>query len=96
MGIEIALISDVKLQKLATKADDGNGQLETSEISDLLVNMAKKKYNYDDFKQKLEYYLTHEDERLELIKKAKKITLEKFTNEIAAKKFIEVLKNIKK
>ena len=51
MGIEIALISDVKLQKLATKADDGNGQLETSEISDLLVNMAKKKYNYDDFKQ---------------------------------------------
>ncbi len=52
--------------------------------------------DYDDFKQKLEYYLSHDDERRLLAKRAQKITLEKFTNEVAAKKFVEIFKNIKK
>ena len=52
--------------------------------------------DYDDFKQKLEYYLSHEEERVNMAKRAQKITLEKFTNEIAAQKFIDIFKNIKK
>ena len=52
--------------------------------------------NKEEFKEKLEYYLEHEDERNALAKKAQKITLEKFTNEVAAKKFVEIFKNIKK
>lgn len=52
--------------------------------------------NKEEFKEKLEYYLEHEDERKALARKAQKITLEKFTNEIAAKKFVEIFKNIKK
>ena len=52
--------------------------------------------DYDDFKQKLEYYLSHDEERIEMAKRAQKITLEKFTNEIAAQKFIDIFKNIKK
>lgn len=52
--------------------------------------------NKEEFKEKLEYYLEHEDERKTLAKKAQKITLEKFTNEVAAKKFVEIFKNIKK
>ncbi len=52
--------------------------------------------DYDDFKQKLEYYLSHENERKDMAKKAQKITLEKFTNVKAAEKFIDILKNIKK
>lgn len=52
--------------------------------------------NKEEFKEKLEYYLEHEDERKTLARKAQKITLEKFTNEVAAKKFVEIFKNIKK
>ena len=52
--------------------------------------------NKEELKDKLEYYLEHEDERNALAKKAQKITLEKFTNEVAAKKFVEIFKNIKK
>ena len=52
--------------------------------------------NFDEFEEKLKYYLDHEDERKALAKKAQKITLEKFTNEVAAKKFIEIFKSIKK
>lgn len=52
--------------------------------------------NKEEFKEKLEYYLEHEDERKALARKAQKITLEKFTNEVAAKKFVEIFKNIKK
>ncbi len=52
--------------------------------------------NFDEFEEKLKYYLDHDDERKALAKKAQKITLEKFTNEVAAKKFIEIFKSIKK
>lgn len=52
--------------------------------------------NFDEFNEKLQYYLEHDDERKALAKKAQKITLEKFTNEVAAKKFIEIFKSIKK
>lgn len=52
--------------------------------------------DFDEFNEKLQYYLEHEDERKALAKKAQKITLEKFTNEVAAKKFIEIFKSIKK
>lgn len=52
--------------------------------------------NFDEFNEKLQYYLEHEDERKALAKKAQKITLEKFTNEVAAEKFIEIFKSIKK
>ncbi len=52
--------------------------------------------DYEDFKQKLEYYLSHDDIREEMVKRAQKITLEKFTNEKIAQKFIDILKNIKK
>jgi spore maturation protein CgeB len=52
--------------------------------------------DYDDFKQKLEYYLSHDDIREEMAKRAQKITLEKFTNEKIAQKFIDIFKNIKK
>ena len=52
--------------------------------------------DYEDFKQKLEYYLSHDEAREEKAKRAQKITLEKFTNEKIAQKFIEIFKNIKK
>lgn len=52
--------------------------------------------DYDDFMQKLEYYLSHEDERIKMAKRAQKITLEKFTNVKIAEKFVEIFKNIKK
>ena len=52
--------------------------------------------NYDEFKQKIDYYLSHEDEREELIEKARKITLENFTNVKVAQIFDNIFKNIKK
>ncbi len=52
--------------------------------------------DFDEFKEKLEYYLTHEEERKDMVKRAYKITLEKFTNVKAAEKFVQILKNIKK
>ena len=52
--------------------------------------------NYEDFKAKLEYYLSHEEERLKMIEKARKITLENFTNVKVAKIFDNIFKNIKK
>ena len=52
--------------------------------------------NFDEFKEKLQYYLENEDVRNDMAKRAQKITLEKFTNVKAAEKFIEIFKNIKK
>jgi len=52
--------------------------------------------NIDEFKQKLEYYLKHPQERYQMVEKARKITLNNFTNEIAAKKIADILKNIEK
>ncbi|MBR5598823.1 MAG: glycosyltransferase family 1 protein [Alphaproteobacteria bacterium] len=50
--------------------------------------------NFDEFKEKVVYYLEHEEERKEMIKKAQEITLKEFTNIRAAEKFDLILKNI--
>lgn len=52
--------------------------------------------NFDDFNQKLQYYLSNPKEREDLALKAQKITLENFTNLEIAKKFDKILKNISK
>lgn len=52
--------------------------------------------DFDEFKQKLDYYLQHPQERLQMIEKAREITLSRFTNDIAAKKIAEIFKNIQK
>lgn len=52
--------------------------------------------SFDDFNQKLKYYLNNPYEREKLAKKAQKITLENFTNLAIAKKFDDILKNILK
>jgi spore maturation protein CgeB len=49
-----------------------------------------------EFKEKLEYYLSHDSERQNMAKRAREITLKYFTNDVAAKRFDEVLKNIQK
>lgn len=43
----------------------------------------------EELKEKLAYYLSHEEERLEKAKKAREITLRYFTNKTAAKKILE-------
>ena len=52
--------------------------------------------NYDEFKAKLDYYLSHEEERLKMAEKARKITLENFTNVKVAEIFEKIFKNIEK
>ena len=52
--------------------------------------------NYDEFKAKLDYYLSHEEERLKMAEKARKITLENFTNVKVAEIFENIFKNIEK
>lgn len=52
--------------------------------------------NYDEFKAKLDYYLSHEEERVKMVEKARKITLENFTNVKVAEFFVDILKNIHK
>lgn len=51
---------------------------------------------FDEFREKLEYYLLHPEEREKMIEKARKITLENYTNYIAAEKFDGILKKIEK
>ncbi len=52
--------------------------------------------DYYEFKEKLEYYLAHPEVRAEMASRARKITLEKFTNLKAAQIFDGIFKNIKK
>ena len=49
-----------------------------------------------EFQDKLAYYLAHDEERQDMAKRAREITLKYFTNDVAAKRFDEVLKNIQK
>ena len=49
-----------------------------------------------EFKEKLEYYLSHDSERQNMAKRAREITLKYFTNDAAAQKFDVLLKNIQK
>ena len=52
--------------------------------------------NYEEFKEKVAFYLAHPEIRQIMAEKARKITLENFTNELAAKKFDTIFKNIQK
>lgn len=52
--------------------------------------------NHDEFKEKLSYYLAHDEERKAMAKKAREITIHQFTNEKAALRFDDIFKNIKK
>ena len=52
--------------------------------------------DFGEFKEKVIYYSEHPEIRQKMAEKARKITLENFTNDIAAQKFDAVLKNIKK
>lgn len=52
--------------------------------------------DFEEFEEKLKYYLEHEEERKKMIEKARNITLKEFTNYRAAEKFDAILKNIKK
>ena len=52
--------------------------------------------NGQEFKEKLNYYLTHDDERRSMAHRAREITLKYFTNDVAAKNFNAVFKNIQK
>ena len=52
--------------------------------------------DFDEFKEKISYYLEHPEIRVAMAKRAQEITLKNFTNEIIAKKFSDIFKNIKK
>ena len=52
--------------------------------------------NEQEFKEKLAYYLTHNEERQNMARRAREITLKYFTNDVAAQKFDALLKNIQK
>lgn len=52
--------------------------------------------DFDEFKEKLEYYLKHPEERKAMAKTAREITLKHFTNEKAAAILDSIFKNIKK
>lgn len=52
--------------------------------------------NYEEFQEKLAYYLTHPEERKAMAAKAREITLQNYTNIKAAKIFDNTFKNIKK
>lgn len=52
--------------------------------------------DYYDFKEKLEYYLAHPDERKAMAQKAREITLKNFSNLKIAEMFDALFKNIKK
>lgn len=50
-------------------------------------------YDKEDFLSKIEYYLEHDDKRLEMIKKGRKCTLERMTFEALMKKTIDNVQN---
>lgn len=52
--------------------------------------------DFDEFKEKLFYYLAHPEVRATMAKKAREITLKNFTNVVVAEKFAVIFKNIKK
>ena len=66
------------------------------EIEAIYGNSVAMYKNFEEFKFKLSYYLTHPKERQMMSQKARQITLQNFTHEIAAKKFDAFLKNMQK
>lgn len=66
------------------------------EIAEVYGDSVAMYKDYYDFKEKLTYYLNHPEERKAMAEKARKITLERFTNDKAAAILDSVFKNIKK
>lgn len=66
------------------------------EIEKVYGNSIATYKNEQEFQDKLAYYLAHDEERQDMAKRAREITLKYFTNDVAAKHFDEVLKNIQK
>ena len=60
------------------------------EIEDVYGDSVPMYKTKEELKKKLEYYLNHENERLEKARKAREITLKYFTNKTVAKKILEV------
>jgi len=52
--------------------------------------------DFDEFKDKLDYYLKHPEDRQQMAEKARQITLKYFTNDTAAANFDKIFKNIQK
>lgn len=52
--------------------------------------------DYYEFKEKLDYYSAHPEERAKMVEKAREITLKKFTNVKIAELFDGIFKNIQK
>ena len=56
MGLEIANIQNLELQKMASKVDkkgNNNNKIDNDEIGKLLIRMTKNKYEFQDFKNLL-------------------------------------------
>ncbi len=66
------------------------------EIEEVYGDSVATYKDYYEFKDKIEYYLAHPEIRKEMAVRARKITLENYTNDKAAKILDGVLKNIKK
>ena len=62
------------------------------EIEEVYGDSVPMYKNKEELKEKLAYYLSHEDKRLEKAQKAREITLKYFTNKAAAKKILEKAK----
>lgn len=66
------------------------------EIEDAYGDTVATYKDYYEFKEKLEYYLAHPDERAIMAQKAREITLKNFSNVKIAEMFDALFKNIKK
>jgi len=66
------------------------------EIEQIYGNSVATYKDYYEFKEKLEYYLAHPDERELMAQKAREITLKNFTNDKVAEIFDGIFKNITK
>lgn len=66
------------------------------EIEEIYGDSVATYKDFEEFKEKTDYYLSHPEERAQMIEKARQITLEHFTNDRAAEIFDNIFKNIKK
>lgn len=62
------------------------------EIEEVYGDSVPMYKNKEELKEKLAYYLSHEDERLEKAKKAREITLKYFTNKAVAERVLKAVK----
>lgn len=66
------------------------------EIEDAYGDSIATYKDYYDFKEKLDYYSAHPEERAKMAERARKITLKQFTNDKVAQIFDGIFKNIQK